>query len=233
MKYSGEDAALTLHILPHKYLMNWSEIEPRPLWWEASPVQFSPVNCWWPLPAQSFLVSAPVGTHDHIFVFRRLLRVLKWGLFFGVRCDVTTTGPSPSTHSLSDWVMSGPCSPMPHIDIGVKCTLMRGPQFDSYCVFLFYIDNIHHGTVEYAMQIKDGICHRIWTAHPSWRSRAYQNYNPSEICNTIANGRLFLNGFLKNILLERSWVNGLYEDVFNRTDYTVLNDWMISERAVD
>jgi hypothetical protein len=30
-------------------------------------VQFSPVSCWWSSPAQSFLVSSPVGTHYHFF----------------------------------------------------------------------------------------------------------------------------------------------------------------------
>jgi hypothetical protein len=48
----------------------------RPLWREDD-VQSSPVNCCWPSPAQSFLVSGPVGTHDHIFVLSRLLHIFK------------------------------------------------------------------------------------------------------------------------------------------------------------
>jgi hypothetical protein len=39
----------------------------------------SPVNCWWPSSAQSFLFASPFGTRAHIFVLSRLLRVLKWG----------------------------------------------------------------------------------------------------------------------------------------------------------
>jgi hypothetical protein len=30
--------------------------------------QSSPVNCYWPSPAESFLVSSPAGTHDLIYV---------------------------------------------------------------------------------------------------------------------------------------------------------------------
>jgi hypothetical protein len=37
----------------------------------------SPVNLCWPSPAQSFLVSGPVGNHGLIFVLCRLSRVLK------------------------------------------------------------------------------------------------------------------------------------------------------------
>jgi hypothetical protein len=55
----------------------------------------SPVNCCWPSPAQSFLVSGPIGTHDRIFVLSRLTRVLKWDLFFDESTGLTTTGHSP------------------------------------------------------------------------------------------------------------------------------------------
>jgi hypothetical protein len=47
-------------------------------------------------PAQSFLVSGPVGTHDHIFVLPQILRVLKWGLLFDERRGLTNTGYSIS-----------------------------------------------------------------------------------------------------------------------------------------
>jgi hypothetical protein len=68
------------------------------------PVQFSPANCSWPSPAQSLLASGPVGTHNHIFVLSRLLRVLKWGLLFDERRDMTTTGHSPSTGEWLFWL---------------------------------------------------------------------------------------------------------------------------------
>jgi hypothetical protein len=55
------------------------------------PVQSILVNCW-----QSFSVSAPFGTHDHIFILYRLLRVLKRGLLFDERA-LNSTGHSPST----------------------------------------------------------------------------------------------------------------------------------------
>jgi hypothetical protein len=48
-------------------------------------VQPSSVNCCWSPPAQSFLVSGPVGTQDHIFVLSRPLRGFKWGLLFDER----------------------------------------------------------------------------------------------------------------------------------------------------
>jgi hypothetical protein len=35
--------------------------------------------------ASTVLVSDPVGTHDHIFVVSKTLRVLKWGLLFDGR----------------------------------------------------------------------------------------------------------------------------------------------------
>jgi hypothetical protein len=41
---------------------------------------FCPVNCCWPFPALSFLASGPVGTHSHIIVLSRLVRILKEGL---------------------------------------------------------------------------------------------------------------------------------------------------------
>jgi hypothetical protein len=53
-------------------------------------VQSSPVNSCWSSPAQSFLVSGPVGTHDHIFVFSRLLSVLKWGYLLEEKRGLTT-----------------------------------------------------------------------------------------------------------------------------------------------
>jgi hypothetical protein len=57
---------------------------------------FSPVNCRWSSPAQPFLVSGPVGTHDHIFVLFRILCVLKWGLIFDKK-GLTTASHSPYT----------------------------------------------------------------------------------------------------------------------------------------
>jgi hypothetical protein len=70
-------------------------------------------------PAQSFLVSGPVGTRDIIF-FSRLLRVLKWGLLFE-GCDYCWTLPTPlrngsGTHNSVttnfDWLLSC-CWPSP------------------------------------------------------------------------------------------------------------------------
>jgi hypothetical protein len=49
------------------------------------PYLSSPVNFCRPLPVQSFLVSGPLGTQDHIFVLPRLLSVLKLGLLFDER----------------------------------------------------------------------------------------------------------------------------------------------------
>jgi hypothetical protein len=62
----------------------------------------SPANCCWPSPAQSILVSGPIGTRDHIFVLSRLLCVLKWGLLFAERRGLTTTVHSPST---GEWLL--------------------------------------------------------------------------------------------------------------------------------
>jgi hypothetical protein len=41
------------------------------------------------------------GAHDHIFVFPRLLLVLKWDLIFNERRGLNATGHSPSTRG---WV---------------------------------------------------------------------------------------------------------------------------------
>jgi hypothetical protein len=57
--------------------------------------RFSPVNYCWTSPAQSFLVSVPVGTYNHIFVFARLSRVLKLGLLSDERRSLTVTDHSP------------------------------------------------------------------------------------------------------------------------------------------
>jgi hypothetical protein len=43
--------------------------------------------------ASTILISGPVETHDHIFVFLRLLRVLKWGFLSDER-NLTTAGHS-------------------------------------------------------------------------------------------------------------------------------------------
>jgi hypothetical protein len=37
------------------------------------------VNCYWPSPAQSFLVSSPVGTHAHIFVLSKTFTCSEMG----------------------------------------------------------------------------------------------------------------------------------------------------------
>jgi hypothetical protein len=49
------------------------------------------------LSAQSNSVSAPAGTHDHIFVLFETFPVLKRGFFFEERSSLTTNGHSPST----------------------------------------------------------------------------------------------------------------------------------------
>jgi hypothetical protein len=53
---------------------------------------YSPVNCCWPSPALSLLVSGPVGNQDHIFVRSRRSRALNWGLLFDERRGLNTTG---------------------------------------------------------------------------------------------------------------------------------------------
>jgi hypothetical protein len=50
------------------------------------------------LPAQSMLVLGSFGTHDHIFVLSKILRVLKLGPFFDERRSLTTTGGDSSGH---------------------------------------------------------------------------------------------------------------------------------------
>jgi hypothetical protein len=67
------------------------------------PLQSSSLNCCWPSPAQSSLVSCPFGTHGHIIVLSRLLRVLKWGHYLEERRGLTTTGYSPST---GEWLLA-------------------------------------------------------------------------------------------------------------------------------
>lgn len=44
-----------------------------------------PVNCCWLSPAESFLVSGPVGTHDQIFISSKTVCVWKCGLLFDNR----------------------------------------------------------------------------------------------------------------------------------------------------
>jgi hypothetical protein len=61
-----------------------------------SPAQLSPVNYCWSSPAQSFVVSGHVMNHEHTFVHYRLLCVLKWGLIFYKRRDLTIISHSPS-----------------------------------------------------------------------------------------------------------------------------------------
>jgi hypothetical protein len=63
--------------------------------------QSSPENCWWSSPAQSFLVSGPIGSLDHIFVLYRFLCVLKQGPLFDEKRGLTTTCHSPQT---GDWL---------------------------------------------------------------------------------------------------------------------------------
>jgi hypothetical protein len=57
---------------------------------------FNPVNCCWPSPAQSFLLSGLVGTYDHIFVLCIPLRVSKWGLCSDERRGLATAGHTPT-----------------------------------------------------------------------------------------------------------------------------------------
>jgi hypothetical protein len=55
------------------------------------------VNCCWYSPAQSILVSGPVGTHDRNFICAFLECYLFWnGGLFDERRGLTTTGHSPS-----------------------------------------------------------------------------------------------------------------------------------------
>jgi hypothetical protein len=61
------------------------------------------VNFCWASSAQSFLVSDPVGTHNHVFTLSRLLRVLKWGLRFDERRGLTTYYWSLRLHWGSVW----------------------------------------------------------------------------------------------------------------------------------
>jgi hypothetical protein len=44
--------------------------------------------------ASTILISGPVGAHDHIFVFLRFLRVLKWDFLSDEKRDLTTAGHS-------------------------------------------------------------------------------------------------------------------------------------------
>jgi hypothetical protein len=61
------------------------------------------LNCCWSSPAHQFLVSCPVKTHDHIFLFRPL-RVLKWGLHFNERRGMTTTDDALTTYN--NWLLN-------------------------------------------------------------------------------------------------------------------------------
>jgi hypothetical protein len=45
-----------------------------------SPVQSSPVNCCWPLPAQSLMVSGIVGTRDIIYVRSKIVYIFGHGV---------------------------------------------------------------------------------------------------------------------------------------------------------
>jgi hypothetical protein len=50
------------------------------------PVQSSSLNCCWPSPAQSLLVSGPVGTHDLIYFRSKTVYMFRnGGLFFDER----------------------------------------------------------------------------------------------------------------------------------------------------
>jgi hypothetical protein len=69
-----------------------------------NPVQSSSVNCCWVSPAQSFLVSGPVGIDEHIFVLSGFLSVLKWDLPVDERRDLTTTSHSPSSLEWLCWL---------------------------------------------------------------------------------------------------------------------------------
>jgi hypothetical protein len=66
--------------------------------------QSSPVNCCWPSPAQSFLVSSPIGTHDLIYVRSKTLFRIEEGFEFLSRryvCCAATSHVCIRTHSRS------------------------------------------------------------------------------------------------------------------------------------
>jgi hypothetical protein len=63
--------------------------------WRTRPIrppQFSPVNFFWSSPAQSYLISVLVETHNCIFVLSRFLHVSKWGRLVDERRGPTATG---------------------------------------------------------------------------------------------------------------------------------------------
>lgn len=84
---------------------------------------------------------------------------------------------------------------------------MHISQFDSHCVFTFYIDNTHNGSTEYSMRIRDRVWYRVRTAHPSFQFESHQNNNLPEFCITIVKCRLLQNEFVKNFLLEGNRIN--------------------------
>jgi hypothetical protein len=76
----------------------------------------SPVYCCWPSPAESFLISGPDGTQNHIFVLLKTLKCFEIGPIFDGRRGLTITGHSPfhwGTTSLPlaltryHWIASG------------------------------------------------------------------------------------------------------------------------------
>jgi hypothetical protein len=95
-------------------------------------IQSSPVNCYLPSPTQSFLNSVPVGTHDRIFIFSRLLRVLNWGLFVDKRRGLTTTGHSPSAGATRVGTHSPTLHPLCRALCRLNCCLFSpAPSFSA------------------------------------------------------------------------------------------------------
>jgi hypothetical protein len=59
--------------------------------------QSSPVNCCWPSPAQSFLLSSSFGTHDLIYVRSETVYVFVNGVSSSTRGEVCLSEEAPQT----------------------------------------------------------------------------------------------------------------------------------------
>jgi hypothetical protein len=83
------------------------------------------VICYWPSPAQSFLVSAPIETHAYISVRSKTSCILKWNLLFVEMRGPTTAAEYRRLSAILtalQWFAAGPrqpcqpwCSPIWHI----------------------------------------------------------------------------------------------------------------------